>query len=104
MEQLISGSGEQHPLIINPDGSLNVAGTVTSVDFSLSYIQAMSYNSDGLVEYMGLASPGTNKSGATWQIRKLIYDGMNVVDVLFASGNNLFDKVWDWRTGSYTYA
>ncbi len=27
-EQIISASGVQHPLIVNPDGSLNVSGTL----------------------------------------------------------------------------
>ena len=67
------------------------------VDIGSSYIQRISYTSDGMTEYIGLASPGTASSSASWQIRKLAYSGMNVVSILFADSNTSFDNVWDDR-------
>lgn len=59
------------------------------------YIQRMAYTGAGLPEYIGLASPGTATSAASWQIRKLTYSGTNVTELNFADGNLNFDNVWD---------
>lgn len=101
--QIISASGIQYPLIVNPDGSININGTISTSESSLTYTQVISYTADGLSEYLGLAVPGTNKASGAWQIRKITYTGMNATDIQFANGTTSFDKVWNNRTG-YTYS
>ncbi len=54
------------------------------------------------VEYIGLAHPGALISEEKWQIKKLFYDGDNVIGQRFADGSVQYDKVWDDRA-SYTY-
>lgn len=65
-------------------------------DLSLAYLSA------GRVEYVGAAEPGTNKAEARWTIFKIFYSGTDVVDLRWANGSRLFDKVWNDRT-TYTY-
>jgi len=90
----------------------------TAVDFSTSakqddiisvilnqgsyYIEAMSYGSNGMIEYLGRAVPGSLKSVAAWQIKKFTYDGQNLTDTGFADGDILFDNIWNNRAG-YDY-
>jgi len=61
------------------------------------YIQALAYDGNGLVQYIGYAVPGSAKSLAEWQIRKLTYSGVNLTDVQFANGSIAFSNVWDNR-------
>jgi hypothetical protein len=68
------------------------------------YIQRLAYNSDGMVEYIGLAVPGTLDSALSWQIRKLTYSGTNVTSIDFADGNLNFDNSWDLRVTGYLYS
>ena len=62
-------------------------------------------NSGGLPLYVGQAAPGTGTGSTGWSIKKIIYDADNLTaGQTWASGNSSFDKVWDWRAGSYTYS
>jgi len=45
-------------------------------------------------EYIGLARAGSSEDLAVWQIKKLIYSGNNVTQVLFCDGNAKYDNVW----------
>lgn len=113
-EQIISASGTQYGLVVNSDGSINttaatgsstaVSGTVIARTFNDEQIQKLAYS--GLsVQYIGLATPGTAESAAAWQIKQFTLSGPLpvVTDILFASGNILFDKNWDARTsGPYS--
>ncbi len=67
------------------------------------YIQRIAYTVEGFTEFIGISYPGAASSASTWQIRKLNYDGTNVVSILFASGNGNFDKVWNDRA-TYVYS
>ena len=58
------------------------------------YTQRIAYNGSGMPEYIGLSLPGASESGTIWQIRKLIYSGTNVTQILWAGGNNNFDNSW----------
>ena len=49
----------------------------------------------GTVIYIGLALPGTAKSAALWQIKKLNPTGG--LDTQYADGDAEFDNVWDDR-------
>ncbi len=70
----------------------------------MRYIVAMSYNANGDIEYLGRATVATSSASAGWQIRKLTYDGSNnLTGWGYASGNILFDKIWDNRA-SYVYS
>lgn len=57
-----------------------------------------------VVEYIGIASPGTLKSQTGWQITKFIYDPTTgqATDQLWADGSDAFDKIWN-SYSSYTY-
>lgn len=59
------------------------------------YTQRLTYNGTGLPEYIGIASPGSLTSAAVWKIKKLVYSGTNVVQILWADGNTTFDNIWD---------
>jgi hypothetical protein len=72
----------------------NAKKTIGVTDF---LIQKLAYNANGLVEYQGYAKPGTTTSTSGWLIKKLIYDGFNVTDILFEGGNLEFDAIWDNR-------
>ena len=54
----------------------------------------------GTYEYIGNAVPGSSDSSGVWQIKRItVASG----DILFASGNLKFDKIWDDRAG-YGYS
>lgn len=59
------------------------------------YTQRLAYTSQGMVEYVGLASAGTATSAASWKIKKLIYSGTSVTSILWADGDTTFDNIWD---------
>jgi hypothetical protein len=60
---------------------------------------AMARDGSGNVEYVGLAAIGAAKSAAAWQIRKLVYTGDEIDDILWAEGDTDFDHIWDDRAG-----
>lgn len=66
--------------------------------------QACVNNANGQVIYLGYAQPGTAKTAAAWQIRKITYDANGAMtDVEFAEGSNAFNKVWNsYATYSYS--
>jgi hypothetical protein len=56
--------------------------------------QRIAYNSNGLAEYLGYANPGSIEGSAVWMIKKLVYDGNNVTQILFCDGDSNFDNTW----------
>lgn len=58
------------------------------------YTRRIAYNVSDDVQYIGIALPGATESSSIWQIRKLIYSGTNVTEILWAGGNNNFDNSW----------
>ena len=67
-------------------------------------ITFLSYDANLNVEYIGKSAAGSVAADETWQITKLIYDAnQNITQVLYASGNKKFDKVWNDRA-SYSYS
>ena len=89
-------------------GSVRIGNSADFEDFTLRYTTTIAYTGlsiGSVVEYMGLAAPGTSKTTAfTWQIRRNTYasDG-NLTDIGFADGNTNFDNSWaDRGTGAYT--
>jgi len=67
-------------------------------------ITYLSYDANLNVEYIGKATAGSVAADETWQITKLVYDAnQNITQVLYASGNKKFDKVWNDRT-TYSYS
>ena len=59
--------------------------------------------SGGIVIYQGYSNPGANESGNVWSIKQIVYDASDGISgILWASGNNEFDKKWVDR-GSYNY-
>lgn len=106
-EQIISASGTQYGMVVNDDGTINVANSGLYLgsesyanEFGDRYIQRIAYEGTNAV-YLGFADPGTATSDAGWFIKKLGYTGGMTSSILFASGNTNFDKVWDDRSGIY---
>jgi len=66
-------------------------------------ITRRAYNSDGLVEYMGFAVPGTANDATGWHIQKHTYVNRRSTETNFADGNFAFDNVWDDKEG-YDYS
>lgn len=64
--------------------------------------QAFEYSGDKII-YLGEAAPGSAKSAAAWAIKKFIYSGNDVIDILWANGQNTKTFIWDNRA-SYTYS
>ena len=107
-EALIDGTGNAYAVGATASNELKVAVTSGTIamsgvglnDFTLRYSHIIDYGTGTQPVYLGLASPGTATSSAGWQIRKNNLSGGTfqlVTSVLFASGNNNFDKIWDDR-------
>ena len=95
-EQIISGSGPQHPLVVNADGTITFRDGIT-----LQYIQKLDFESGTSPVYIGFAAPGTGNGSPAWLIKKHVNNGNGMtIEMLFASGNTNFDKVWDSRSGT----
>ena len=61
-------------------------------------VTAMENDSNGRAVYIGYAMPGSAKSSARWQIRKITYDSNGfITDIQFASGELEFNKIWENR-------
>lgn len=61
-----------------------------------NYTLAFAYNEVGDLLYFGRALVGASKAAAVWQIKKFLYDiNENLVDVLWADGNENFDNIWN---------
>lgn len=54
------------------------------------------------ITYIGKAQAGSAKSGAVWQIKKMVETGPDL-EITFADGNANFDNIWDNRA-SLTYS
>lgn len=71
------------------------------------HIMNVSYSAGDVPEYFGEALPGTANNQPGWRIYRyeyVIVDGdLEVAGIRFASGNTLFDKVWDNRE-DYEYS
>lgn len=81
-------------------GSVSVIGTVANP----LYTTALEFDASNNPIYIGTATQGSAKSAASWQIRKLTFDGSNnVTDIKFASGAATFTFIWDNRA-AYAYS
>jgi hypothetical protein len=47
--------------------------------------------------YIGVALVGATPASATWQVRRLTFDGSGGVVIEWADGNTSYDNVWDNR-------
>lgn len=65
--------------------------------FNPQLSQRLAYEAQGLQEYIGEAEPGSATSAAVWRIRKLVYSGTQLTEILWADGNTKFDNIWDNR-------
>jgi len=65
---------------------------------NIGWDMKISYNSDNLTEYVGMAFAGAATSAAAWQIYKLAYNANNqVTSRRYASATDDFTEVWDDR-------
>ena len=82
----------------------NIQGIMSSVktvdQVNLTFRQ--SYDSNGRLEYYGEAAPGSLTTDSVWRISKRIYNGNKLIGLVWANGDNNFDKEWDEKT-SYDY-
>ena len=75
-----------------------------AVDVSPEFSTAIEYNSSGMELYLGESTPGTAQDASGWRIRKFTYNSNNrMTKQEWASGNNMFDKIWDSRA-TYAYS
>ena len=69
-----------------------------------AYMTLLDYDGDNNLLYVGEASAGSTSANAVWRIKNFLYDGSsNLTNIVWASGTNAFDKIWDNRT-SYSYS
>ena len=68
---------------------------------SLSYRCA--YSLDNKLIYVGSAKAGSLQSDPVWRIKKRVFSGQNLTEVLYAGGNGQFINVWDNRE-LYSYS
>ena len=87
--------------VTSVDSTGNEVHSAYSTD--LTYKQAMEYNASNLPLYIGFALPGTAKSAAGWNIRKLSYTGYNATDVEFGDATSSMTLIWNSRAG-YAYS
>ena len=82
----------------------NIQGIMSSVktvdQVNLTFRQ--SYDSSGRLEYYGEAAPGSLTTDSVWRINKRIYEGNKLIGLVWADGDNNFNKEWDEKT-SYDY-
>lgn len=88
-------SGQISTIIKDSNGNeINIA------DATITYTQAIENDEQGKAIFIGLATPGSAKSAAAWQIRKITYDGNSAAtDIQFANSSNAFDQIWNDRAG-----
>ena len=104
-EVIISGSGTQFPLIINGDGSINIAnGTVGSLIVTsapFAFRTKHDFAGSNFVIFIGEVLPGTSTGSPGWRIQKRNYNGQNrFTGFDWASGNSNLDKVYNDRVGA----
>lgn len=76
----------------------------TLISGELNYTTAKDKDANGNDLYIGLALPGTAKTAARWQIKKLTYDAAQfITDIQFANGSADFAFVWNDRA-NYAYS
>jgi hypothetical protein len=74
-------------------------GAIQVVAPSDNKAQRIAYTSGGLPEYIGFARAGSTEGTAAWQIKKIIYSGTNIIQVLWCDGNAKYDNLWTGYAG-----
>lgn len=57
------------------------------------------YDANGNLTYLGIATPGTLTSAASWQIKKLSYNGSGNLTSITWADSGAFSQIWDNHTG-----
>ena len=87
-----------------PDIGLCRASEDTPVNTPEDLSIEMDYAGTSRLIYLGESLVGVASSAAGWRIRKITYDILgNATSILWAGGNDNFDKVWDLRS-TYVYS
>lgn len=80
-----------------------LTGEAVPVAQTPNLIMAIVYDGSHNAQYIGLAAPGSLKSAAVWQIRKLTVSGTDTTDVQYANASPLFNAVMnDYASLSYS--
>ncbi len=66
-------------------------------DSSQIFEERRAYNSDGQVEYIGEAQPGTQTSVKGWRIHKRTYVSNRLTNIAWANFDAKFNKIWNSR-------
>jgi hypothetical protein len=74
-------------------------GAIQVVGPSDNKTQRIAYTAGGLPEYVGFARAGTGEGAPYWQIKKFIYSGTMVIQVLWCNGNAKYDNLWTGYAG-----
>lgn len=91
--------------IAEPSSSIEVVSETIPVlygDEEVAYSKRIDFITDNLL-YKGEAAPGALTTDAGWRIRKITIGEDGDVTEEWATGNSLFNKVWDNRL-SLTYS
>ena len=74
-----------------------------ALDVESVFALRVEYYSDGTEKYVGEATPGTLDGGSGWRIKLITYVNQQATKIEWASGTNIFDKVWNDRA-TYVYS
>lgn len=103
VEREASGSGVGLPTNITQVGGATIPSGALPT-YTAPLISEIDYVGGSNPIYVGLAQPGTATSAASWQIKKITYDGNNnPTSILYAVGSGSFNQIWDNRA-SLTYS
>lgn len=96
-------------LIYDPTKKKFVAQSFLSIldrlkaDLEVQYDKLVDEDAVNSFTYVGEASPGTDKDGNTWRIKRIYELNDGDLEILWANGTANFDKTWNDRA-TYTYS
>jgi len=82
------------------DGAISIANGVATITLGEEMQYASIVDFDGDYIYKGEAVAGSPSSAAVWRVKRTyINPDTDDIDIKWAGGNTLFDKIWDNHTG-----
>lgn len=114
-------SGQERVAIVSDDGNKKVTietrGSINTLATEIidangnhitdfvkgDYTVLTTEDSDGLMEYIGWADPGTSETSPDWKIAKLSYSTNGNPSLRWADGVSTYTKTWSNRA-AYAYS